>query len=127
MVVFFDGVCTLCQRSVRYLLKHDKKKVLKFASLQGEYAKKILPPEDLNNLESLLFYNKKTIYKKSGAVLELCKVLGGGHKLLLVGYLLPKFLRDGLYSMIAKNRYRWFGQQEHCMVPTKDLKSRFLD
>ena len=127
MVVFFDGVCNLCQHSVRYLLKHDKKKVLKFASLQGEYAKKILPPKDLNNLESLLFYNKKTLYKKSGAVLELCKVLGGGHKLLLVGYLLPKFLRDGLYSFIAQNRYRWFGQQELCMVPTKDLQDRFLE
>ena len=127
MVVFFDGVCTLCQRSVRYLLKHDKKKILKFASLQGECAKKILNAEQLKNLESLLFYNKKTLHKKSDAVLELCKVLGGGHKLLLVGYLLPKFLRDGLYGFIAKNRYRWFGQQEHCMVPTKDIQDRFLD
>lgn len=127
MVVFFDGVCTLCQRSVRYLLKHDKNKRLKFASLQSQYVKKILNAEQLKNLESLLFYNKKTLYKKSDAVLELCKVLGGGHKLLLVGYLLPKFLRDGLYSFIAKNRYRWFGQQEHCMVPRKDVKSRFLD
>ena len=127
MVVFFDGVCTLCQRSVRYLLKHDKNKRLKFASLQGQYAKKTLPPEDLKNLKSIVFYDGKAFYKKSTALLKLCTSLGGGHKLLLVGYLLPKFLRDGLYSYIAKNRYRWFGQQEHCMVPTKDLKSRFLD
>ena len=127
MVVFFDGVCNLCQHSVRYLLKHDKKKVLKFASLQGQYAKKTLNAEHLKNLESLLFYNKKTLYKKSDAVLELCKVLEGGHKLLLVGYLLPKFLRDGLYSMIAQNRYRWFGKQDHCMIPTKDIQDRFLD
>ena len=126
MVVFFDGVCNLCQHSVRHLLKHDKKKVLKFASQQGQYAKKILPPEEIKNLESLLFYNKKTLYKKSDAVLELCKVLGGGHKLLLVGYLLPKFLRDGLYSFIAQNRYRWFGKQDYCMVPTKDIQDRFL-
>ena len=127
MVVFFDGVCNLCQYSVRYLLKHDKKKVLKFASLQGQYAKKILNSEHLKNLESLLFYNKKTIYKKSDAVLELCKVLGGWHKLFLVGYSLPPFLRNGLYSFIAQNRYRWFGKQDHCMIPTKDIQDRFLD
>ena len=127
MVVFFDGVCNLCQRSVRYLLKHDKNKRLKFASLQGQYAKKTLPPEDLNHLESIVLYDGNALYKKSTAILKLCKVLGGGHKLLLVGYLLPKFLRDGLYGFIAKNRYRWFGQQEHCMVPTKDIQDRFLD
>ena len=127
MVVFFDGVCNLCQYSVCYLLKHDKKKVLKFASLQGQYAKKILNSEHLKNLESLLFYNKKTIYKKSDAVLELCKVLGGWHKLFLVGYSLPPFLRNGLYSFIAQNRYRWFGKQDHCMIPTKDIQDRFLD
>ena len=126
MVVFFDGVCNLCQYSVCYLIKHDKKKVLKFASLQGEYAKKILNAEHLKNLESLLFYNKKTIYKKSDAVLELCKVLGGWHKLFLVGYSLPPFLRNGLYSFIAQNRYRWFGKQDHCMIPTKDIQYRFL-
>lgn len=126
MVVFFDGVCNLCQYSVCYLLKHDKKKVLKFASLQGQYAKKILNAEHLKNLESLLFYNKKTIYKKSDAVLELCKVLGGWHKLFLVGYSLPPFLRNGLYSFIAQKRYRWFGKQDHCMIPTKDIQYRFL-
>lgn len=127
MVVFFDGVCNLCQHSVRYLLKHDKKKVLKFASLQGQYAKKTLNAEHFKNLESLLFYNKKTIYKKSDAVLELCKVLGGWHKLFLVGYSLPPFLRNGLYSFIAQNRYRWFGKQDHCMIPTKDIQDRILE
>ena len=127
MVVFFDGVCNLCQHSVRYLLKHDKKKVLKFASLQGQYAKKTLNAEHLKNLESLLFYNKKTIYKKSDAVLELCKVLGGWHKIFLVGYSLPPFLRNGLYSFIAQNRYRWFGKQDYCMMPTKDIQDRFLE
>ena len=127
MVVFFDGVCTLCKRSVRYLIKHDKKKVLKFASLQGQYAKKTLPQEDLNNLESIVFYDGNALHKKSTALLKLCTSLGGGYKLLLVGYLLPKFLRDGLYSMIAKNRYRWFGKQDYCMTPTKEVQGRFLD
>ncbi len=127
MVVFFDGVCNLCQYSVRYLLKHDKKKVLKFASIQGQYAKKTLSAEHLKNLESLFFYNKKILYKKSDAVLQLCKILGSWHKLFLVGYILPRFVRNGLYSFVAKNRYRWFGKQQQCMLPTEDLKSRFLD
>ena len=127
MVVFFDGVCNLCQYSVRYLLKHDKKKVLKFASIQGQYAKKTLSAEHLKNLESLLFYNKKILYKKSTAILKLSTVLGGWHKLLLVGYILPQFIRDNLYSFVAKNRYRWFGKQDYCRIPTKDLQDRFLD
>lgn len=127
MIVFFDGICNLCQHSVRYLIQHDKNKTLKFASLQGKHAKKMLQPNDVNSLESMVFFDGKELYKKSSAILKLSTVLGGWHKLLLVGYLLPKFLRDGLYSFIAKNRYRWFGKQGHCMVQTKALKSRFLE
>jgi len=127
MVVFFDGVCNLCQSSVRYLIKHDKSKKLKFAPLQGTNAKKILNAEQLKNLESLLFLNKKTLYKKSDAVLELCKVLGGWHNLLLVGYIIPKVIRNILYDLVAKNRYRWLGKQEQCMRPSEDLKSSFLE
>jgi len=127
MVVFFDGVCNLCQSSVRYLIKYDKSKKFKFAPLQGTYAKKTLNAEHLKNLESLLFFNKKTLYKKSDAVLELCKILGGWHNLLLVSYIIPKVIRNILYDLVAQNRYRRFGQQEHCMRPSEDLKSRFLE
>lgn len=127
MVVLFDGVCNLCQYSVRYLIKHDKKKVLKFTSLQGKYAKTVLSPKELQSLDSILLCDGKTIYKKSDAVLKLCRVLGGWHKLLLVGHILPEFIRDGLYNLIAKNRYRWFGQQDQCMIPTKEIQNRFLE
>lgn len=127
MVVFFDGVCNLCQGSVRYLIKHDKKNVLKFASIQGPYAKSFLPTTELESLDSILFYDGENLYKKSCAVLKLSKLLGGWHLLLLLGYLLPVFIRNGLYELVAKNRYQWFGKQNQCMQPSADLKSRFLD
>lgn len=127
MVVFFDGVCNLCQGSVRYLIKHDKKNALKFASLQGPYAKSFLPTTELKSLDSILFYDGKNLYKKSSAVLKLSKLLGGWHRLLLLGHLMPVFIRNGLYDFVAKNRYQWFGKQNQCMQPSADLKSRFLD
>ena len=127
MVVFFDGVCNLCQGSVRYLIKHDKKNALKFASLQGPYAKSFLPTTELESLDSILFYDGENLYKKSCAVLKLSKLLGGWHQLLLLGHLLPLFISNGLYDLVAKNRYKWFGKQNQCMQPSADLKSRFLD
>ena len=127
MVVFFDGVCNLCQGSVRYLIKHDKKNLLKFASIQGPYAKSFLPTTELESLDSILFYDGENLYKKSCAVLKLSKLLGGWHQLLLLGHLLPLFISNGLYDLVAKNRYKWFGKQNQCMQPSADLKSRFLD
>ena len=126
-VVLFDGVCNLCQRSIKYIIKYDKKQSLKFASLQGEYAKKMLHPTDHKNLGSILYFDSKELNTKSTAIIKLCNVLGGWHKILLLGYLLPKFFRNMFYDVIAQNRYKWFGRHEHCMVPTKDLKNRFLE
>ena len=127
MVVFFDGVCNLCQSSVRYLIKHDKKSILKFASIQGAYAKSFLPADELQSMESVLFYDGKKLYKKSMAVLKLLKLLGGWHRLLLLSYLVPAFIRNSLYDVVAKNRYRWFGKQGQCMIDSKSLQDRFLD
>lgn len=127
MVVFFDGVCNLCQSSVRHLIKFDKRQWLKFAPLQGQFAKQNLDPKDLRGMDTILLFDGQKVYKKSDAILKLCTVLGHWHKLLLIGYFIPTFLRDRVYDFIAQNRYRWFGQQEHCMVPTKDIQDRFLD
>lgn len=127
MIVFFDGVCNLCQGSVRYLIKHDKKGVLKFASLQGNYAKDFVNETEIQSMESILFFDGKMLYKKSTAVLKLSRLLGGWHQLLLLGYILPRFFRDWLYNIVAKNRYRWFGKKEQCMLPSKGFENRFLD
>jgi predicted DCC family thiol-disulfide oxidoreductase YuxK len=127
--VFFDGVCTLCNRGVNFLIKHDKKGVLKFASLQSEYAQNVIPKAllDRDNLDTIIVYTDGKFYERSKAVLKLCKVLGGGFYVVLMGYLIPRFIRDGLYRFIANNRYRWFGTQSQCRVPTPDLKERFLE
>ena len=127
MIVFFDGVCNLCQGSVRYLIKHDKKGVLKFASLQGNYAKDFVNETEIQSMQSIMFFDGKMLYKKSTAVLKLSRLLGGWHQLLLLGYILPRFVRDWLYNTVAKNRYRWFGQKDQCMLPSKGFENRFLD
>ena len=127
MIVFFDGVCNLCQGSVRYLIKHDKKEVLKFASLQGNYAKDFVNETEIQSMQSILFFDGKILYKKSTAVLKLSRLLGGWYQLLLLGYILPRFFRDWLYNIVAKNRYRWFGKKDQCMLPSKGFKNRFLD
>ena len=127
MIVFFDGVCNLCQGSVRYLIKHDKKGVLKFASLQGNYAKDFVNETEIQSMQSILYFDGKMLYKKSTAVLKLSSLLGGWHQLLLLGYILPRFVRDWLYNIVAKNRYRWFGKKDQCMLPSKGFENRFLD
>jgi len=127
--VFFDGVCNLCNRGVNFLISKDKKEVLKFASLQSEYAQNTIPKELLNreNLDTIIVYSDGQFYDRSNAVLKLCKILGGGFYVFLIGYLIPRFIRDGLYLFIANNRYRWFGKKLQCRIPTVDLKDRFLD
>ena len=127
--VFFDGVCNLCNRSVNFLISKDKKNSLKFAALQNEYAQNLIPKEVLNrwDLDTIIVYMDGKFYDRSNAVLKLCKILGGLYSVFLIGYLIPRFIRDGLYRLIANNRYRWFGKTEHCRVPTKALKERFLE
>ena len=127
--VFFDGVCNLCNRGVNFLISKDKKGVLKFASLQSEYAQNVVPKAllDRDNLDTIIVYTDGKFYERSKAVLKLCKVLGGGFYVFLIGYLIPRFIRDGLYRFIANNRYYWFGKTEQCRIPTVDLKDRFLE
>ena len=127
--VFFDGVCNLCNRSVNFLISKDKKNSLKFAALQNEYAQNLIPKEVLNrwDLDTIIVYMDGKFYDRSNAVLKLCKILGGLYSVFLIGYLIPRFIRDGLYRLIANNRYKWFGKTEQCRVPTPELKDRFLE
>jgi predicted DCC family thiol-disulfide oxidoreductase YuxK len=128
-VIFFDGVCNLCNRVVQFVIKKDKKKVFRFASLQGKAGQEVLrrfnlSPDDLN---SFIVLEGDRIYLRSAAALRVVKSLRGGWKLLYAGIILPRFIRDALYNWIARNRYKWYGKRNECMIPSPELKERFLD
>ena len=128
-IVLFDGVCNLCSSSVRFIISHDKKNQFLFGSLQGnagqDYLNKFNLPGDTFNSFMLIEDNKA--YTRSSGALKMLKYLGGGWQLLYGFTIVPKFIRDGVYNFIAKNRYRWFGKKEECWVPTPVLKQKFLD
>ena len=128
-IIFFDGVCNLCNKSINRLIKNDVKKKFKFASLQSDFAMSFVPDQMINhkNLDTILLYKKGQFYDRSNAVLNICKALGGGFNLFLIGYIVPRFIRDAMYRLVANNRYEWFGKEDQCMVPTDDLKDRFLE
>ncbi|MGD8781490.1 MAG: thiol-disulfide oxidoreductase DCC family protein [Ignavibacteria bacterium] len=127
-VIFFDGVCNLCNASINFIIKHDYKKVFRYAPLQSEISKKLLKSSSIvNGIDSVVLLKNNEIFIKSDAAFEILKEFRPFWKMLLVFKLLPKFIRDHLYDYIAKNRYKWFGKKEECMVPTRELKSLFLN
>jgi predicted DCC family thiol-disulfide oxidoreductase YuxK len=128
-LVLFDGVCNFCNYWVQFALKRNKKKSLKFGSLQGDTAKEILPGFNIdpNVLSSVYLIEKDKIYKESSAALHICKHLDGAWKLLYILIFIPAFLRDPFYKLIARFRYKWFGKKEACMIPTPEQRSRFVN
>jgi len=127
-IIFFDGVCNLCNGAVRFIIKRDKNQYFRFASLQSDTAKSVLPKFGINpdSLESIIVYENDVVYRQSNAILRIAKNLSGPWSLLTLGWLVPKPLRDWIYNFVAKNRYQWFGRKDECMVPTPELSSRFL-
>ena len=128
-VILFDGVCNLCNSTIQFIIKKDTKHRFKFASLQSDAAREILLQYSMKNVElkSIVFITNNRIYLKSSAVLRILWELGGFYKLLNFFLLVPKPLRDLSYDYIAKNRYRWFGKKDQCIIPTPELKNRFLN
>jgi len=127
-VIFFDGVCNLCNASVQFVIAHDKKDQFKFTALQGDYAKEMLPKfnVDLEKLNTILLLEDGKLYTKSSAALRVARKLNGLIPLLYAFLIVPKSIRDWVYDIIAKNRYQWWGRQESCWVPTPNLKSKFI-
>ncbi|WP_228851496.1 thiol-disulfide oxidoreductase DCC family protein [Aegicerativicinus sediminis] len=129
-VIYFDGVCNLCNNSIQYVIRNDSKNLFQFASLQSEYAKMALGSKmiDLGNLESIILETPDgKIYKRSSAALRIASKLKFPINLFAIFIVVPKAIRDAVYNYIGKNRYKWFGKQEKCMIPTPDLKEKFLD
>jgi len=127
-IVFYDGICGLCNRSVIWLIKHDRKRILRYASLQSGFSKKALQDEGLDITSgTIVFYDDQKVYTKSAAILKIFRRLGGIYRLAMIFYILPPVLRDAIYDWIARNRYRWFGKYESCPVPDPRNRQLFID
>ena len=126
-IILFDGVCNLCNNTVSFLIKHDKNKTFKFAASQTNAGENIIRQYNiLNEGKSVIFIKDGIVFYKSDAVIEIAKQIKGWPHIFKYSSLFPKFLRDGVYNLIAKNRYSLFGKKETCMVPTEEDRNRFL-
>jgi predicted DCC family thiol-disulfide oxidoreductase YuxK len=128
-IILFDGVCNLCAGSVQFIIKRDNNKYFRFTSLQSDFAKIILRPSQLseNNFSSIILWEDGKIYTQSAAALRITKHLSGGWKLLFALIIIPAFIRNYMYSIIARHRYRWFGKKEKCWIPNDEWKDLFIE
>ena len=127
-IVVFDGVCNLCNGSVNFIIKRDPKNKFVFSAVQGDFAQELINQNALNNVgeETFLVVKGDQFFMYSDAALEIAKNLSGLWPLLYTLKILPKFIRDSLYKAVARNRYKLFGRTDTCMVPTEELRSRFI-
>ena len=125
-IIFFDGVCNLCNRLVIFIIKRDQRSIFKFASLQSVKAEEMGITKKDKNLDSIIFLNENKLYQKSSAVLHICKLLPFPWPLLFGFIIVPRFIRDGIYNFVAANRYKWFGKKDQCMVPSENIEVRFF-
>ncbi|MCU0444006.1 MAG: thiol-disulfide oxidoreductase DCC family protein [Microscillaceae bacterium] len=127
-LILFDGVCNLCNSSVDFVVKRDKKGIFKFASLQSEIGQKVLQKFDLpaQKYDSVLLIQNNQALQKSTAALEIARQINGAWFLLYIFMLVPPRVRNIVYDWIARNRYRWFGKKETCRLPTPEERGRFL-
>lgn len=127
-IILFDGVCNLCSGAVQFILRRDHKKHFVFASLQSEVGKTLLSEYKVNtSIETIILLQNNKWFSQSSAALEIARKLPGAWPLLYAFKIVPPFIRDGVYDWISRNRYRFFGKKESCMIPTPEWKNRFLD
>jgi predicted DCC family thiol-disulfide oxidoreductase YuxK len=129
-LILFDGVCNLCNNAVLEVIKYDKKNVFLFAAIQSKTGETITKELgiDVSKLDSILLYvPDESYYSKSTAALKIAKEFSGYWKILQIGTLLPDFFNDFFYDYIARNRYKWFGRKEKCMIPTPSIKAKFFE
>jgi predicted DCC family thiol-disulfide oxidoreductase YuxK len=122
LVILFDGICNLCNSSVQFVITHNSKGNFKFAALQSSIGQLYL-----HQLHSVILIKNGILFQKSSAALEIARDLDGLWPALYGLKIVPRILRDGVYMFVAKNRYTWFGKQDACMMPTPELKSRFIE
>lgn len=128
-VLYFDGVCNLCNRSVQFVIRHDKKQQFLFAPLQGEagtIALKHLEESIGHKPDSVVLLHDNKYYIQSDAALRTLQLLGSGWQVFALLRIIPRFIRNRIYNLVAHSRYKWFGKMDSCMLPTPELKKRFL-
>jgi predicted DCC family thiol-disulfide oxidoreductase YuxK len=128
-LILFDGVCNFCNAGVNFIIRQDKQKNFLFAPLQSEAGQKILHEYKLpvKDFESFVLIDDGKVYKKSAASLKVMSKLPWYWKGLQIFWIVPAFIRNAVYDFIAKNRYKWFGKKDTCMIPTPEVRSRFLN
>lgn len=133
-VLLYDGQCGFCNKGVQHILKYDKRKTMLFAALQSDYGKSVLTRHpELNGADSLVFVEPldfaylEQVFVRSDAALRVAAYLGWPWKLALVAYVVPRSIRDYLYDQFAKRRYHWFGKLDSCLLPSPDVRARFLE
>ena len=125
-LLFFDGVCSVCNGLIDFMMTEDRNNALRFASLQGETAKGIVDSIYLEQLSSIVYKEGDKIYTESDAIIKASVAMGGIYKLAYLFKIIPKFLRDKVYTYIAANRYKWFGKKDACRMPTPEEREKIL-
>lgn len=127
-IVLFDGVCNLCNRSVMFIIRHDPDAVFRFAALQSDAGRQALSMlnQAQENVSSIVLLQGQKVFTHSTAALSIARQLKGPIKFAYAFIIIPRFIRDAVYNWIARNRYRWFGKKDQCMVPGPDLLRRFI-
>lgn len=129
-IILFDGVCNLCNRFVQWVIKRDKRDTFRFAPLQGEIGMQLMQEHKLHpeKIDSIILVQPNAGYSvKSTAALKIGASMGGMYRALVIFRIIPVFLRDPIYDWVARNRYKWYGKRDQCMIPTPELKSKFLE
>ena len=128
-IILFDGVCNLCDSTVQFIIKRDKKDIFRFVALQSELGEQIIKHigVDRSKTDSIILYEPSiAYYYKAEAAIKIASALGGIYTLMKVFSILPKSLSNSVYNYIAKNRYKWYGKKDECMIPTPEMKAKFL-
>jgi len=128
-IVLFDGICNLCNKTVQFIIRRDKKSKFRFASLQSEVGQQLLVQISFTfrEINTLVYISENKFYSKSTAVLRIMRNLDGAWPLFYGFIIIPRFVRDRVYNFVAARRYKYFGKRESCMIPSAENKGRFLE
>lgn len=128
-IVLFDGVCNFCNSTVQFIIKKERKSSIKFASIQSETGQRLIKQHGLDKggIDSIVYISNGKARIKSTAALYLSKRLKGGYPLLFGFIIVPAFMRNWVYDWVARNRYKWFGKKDSCLIPSKEMRERFVD